>query len=54
METLVSRGAGATSTMQADHVDHKLKPKPDEETKYVYYFGGGRADGNELIHSPYT
>ena len=49
METLVSRGAGATSTMQADHVDHKLKPKPDEETKYVYYFGGGRADGNESM-----
>jgi pyruvate, orthophosphate dikinase len=49
METFLSPGVQATSTMELDHLNHTLNPKPEKATKYVYYFGGGRADGNESM-----
>lgn len=47
MGTFASPRAGATSTMEPDHLHHNLQPK--KAIRYVYSFGGGRADGNESM-----
>src|SRR5678815_1415208 len=45
MKTLISPGTGTSDTERVTH----LRTKSKNATRYVYYFGGGKADGNESM-----
>ena len=49
MENFILPAVGATRTMRPAHLNYNLKPKIKKATKYVYYFGGGKAEGNESM-----
>jgi pyruvate, orthophosphate dikinase len=49
MENFILPPAGAMSTKEPAHLNHDLEPKVKKAAKYVYYFGVGRADGNESM-----
>ena len=45
MKTLISPGIGTSDTERVTHLRTNIK----NAARYVYYFGGGKADGNESM-----
>ena len=48
MKNLEIPEIGRAGKMLANRLNH-VKAKTKKATKYVYYFGGGKADGNESM-----